>query len=223
MSNFLQTLKQFVSPGGIEGYFAIKYAEFAKNTEDMRDEYRRLASTAAGKIQDGKVLEVGPGPGYISIELARLLPNVEIIGLDISETMIEIARENAREYGLAERIEFRQGDASDMPFADSFFDFIISSGSLHHWEEPPRIFGEIRRVLKPGCQALISDLRRDAPEAELGEFTSRIDSRFMRWGFMHSVREGYTIQEVERLLNGIPFADLNIEEESIAMRIWVRK
>jgi hypothetical protein len=45
----------------------------------------------------------------------------------------------------------------------------------------------------------------------------------MRWGFMHSIREGYTPQEVEHLLDGIPFADLTIEEESIAMRIWVRK
>jgi SAM-dependent methyltransferase len=101
MSGFLQTLKQFVSPGGIEGYFAIQCAEFAKNTEDMRDEYRRLAAAAAGEIQDGKVLEIGSGPGYISIELAKLLPGAEFVGLDISETMIEIARENAREYGLA--------------------------------------------------------------------------------------------------------------------------
>jgi hypothetical protein len=45
----------------------------------------------------------------------------------------------------------------------------------------------------------------------------------MRWGFMHSMREGYTIQEVGRLLAGIPFADLTIEEKSIAMRIWGRK
>jgi precorrin-6B methylase 2 len=100
MTSFLQTLKQFVSPGGIEGYFAVKYAEWARNSETMRDGYRRLAASAASAIQSGKVLEVGPGPGYISIEVARLLPQVEVVGLDLSETMIEVARRNADEYDV---------------------------------------------------------------------------------------------------------------------------
>jgi methylase of polypeptide subunit release factors len=89
-------LKQFVSQG-IEGYFAIKYAEFAKNTEKLQEEYRKLANKTASIIQEGKLLEIGPGPGYISIEIAKLLPKMEIIGLDISDTMIEIAKRNSFE------------------------------------------------------------------------------------------------------------------------------
>jgi ubiquinone/menaquinone biosynthesis C-methylase UbiE len=223
MTGLLQTLKQLVSPGGIEGYFAVKYAEFARDTPAMRDEYRRLAAEAASVIQDGQILEIGPGPGFIAIEIAKLLPEVQVVGLDVSETMIDIATGNAREHGVSERVVFREGDASQMPFGEASFDFVISSGSLHHWEEPIRTFQEVYRVLKPGCRALISDLRSDAPEDEVQEFAAQIDSWFMRWGLRHSFREGYTVQEAEQLVDGLPFAGVRTDVDSISMAIWLEK
>jgi ubiquinone/menaquinone biosynthesis C-methylase UbiE len=223
MSGFLQTLKQLVSPGGIEGYFAIKYAEWAKNMEKMRDEYRRLAAKVASEIKVGKALEIGPGPGYVSIEMARLLLEVEVVGLDVSETMIEIATRNADEYGVSERVEFRQGDASQMPFEESSFDFVVSSGSLHHWEKPARVFNEIYRVLRPGCKALVSDLRRDAPEEAVKEWMNAIDSRFTRWGLKHSFGESYTAQQIDEILRDTPFRDFDVEVAEIDLAIWLRK
>jgi ubiquinone/menaquinone biosynthesis C-methylase UbiE len=223
MTSFLQTLKQFVSPGGIEGYFAVKYAEWARNSETMRGGYRKLAATAASAIQSGKVLEVGPGPGYISIEVARLLPQAEVVGLDLSETMIEIARRNADEYGVSERVEFRWGNASHMPFEDSRFDFVVSSGSLHHWEESRQVFGEIYRVLKPGRRALISDLRRDVPQEAVKKWTDAIGSRFMRWGIKHSFSEAYTLQEVKGLLEGSGFETFDVKAGEWDMEIWLEK
>jgi len=223
MSGFLQTLKQFVSPGGIEGYFATMYAECARNSEVMRNGYRKLAAKAASAIQSGKVLEVGPGPGYVSTEMARLLPEVEIVGLDLSDTMIEIATRNADEYGVSERVGFRQGDASEMPFEESSFDFVISCGSLHHWKEPKRVFEEINRVLKPGCSALIDDLRRDAPEERVREWVSGHKSRFMRWGAKHSFSEAYTAREIESILEGSAFGDFDVKVEELNLEIWLKK
>jgi ubiquinone/menaquinone biosynthesis C-methylase UbiE len=223
MTSFLQTLKQFVSPGGIEGYFATMYAECAKNSEVMGDGYRRLAATAASAIQSGEVLEVGPGPGYVSIEVARLLPEAEVVGLDISETMIEIATQNAAECGVSERVAFRQGNASDMPFEDFSFDFVISCGSLHHWREPTQIFKEIYRVLRPGCRALVDDLRRDVPKECIGEWVSSYESCFMRWGARHSFSEAYTAQEVEGLLDGSGFETFDVKVGEWDMEIWLKK
>jgi ubiquinone/menaquinone biosynthesis C-methylase UbiE len=223
MASFLQTLKQFVSPGGIEGYFAVKYAEWARNSETMRDGYRKLAASAASAIQSGKVLEVGPGPGYVSIEVARLLPQVEVVGLDLSETMIEIARQNADEHGVSERVEFRQGNASHMPFDDSRFDFVVSGGSLHHWEESRQVFSEIYRVLKPGRRALVSDLRRDVPQKAVKKWTDAIDSRFMRWGIKHSFSEAYTPQELKGLLEGSGFESVDVKVGEWDMEIWLKK
>jgi ubiquinone/menaquinone biosynthesis C-methylase UbiE len=223
MTSLVQTLKQLGSPGGIEGIFAVKYAEFARDTPAMRDEYRRLAARTAAVIQAGRVLEIGPGPGFIAIEIARLMPRVQVVGLDLSETMIDIATGNARENGVSERVEFREGDASRMPFEDASFDFVISGGSLHHWKEPSRIFREVHRVLKPGCRALISDLRSDAPEDEVQELADQIDSWFMRWGLRHSFREGYRVQKAEQLVDGIPFASVRTEVDGISMAIWLEK
>lgn len=189
----------------------------------MRSNYRRLAAETAAVIQAGRVLEIGPGPGFIAIEIARLLPGVQVIGLDLSETMIEIARGNAQEHGVADRVEFREGDAVKMPFGEASFDFVISSGSLHHWQEPGRIFREIHRVLKPGRCALISNLRSDAPEEEVQELATQIDSRFMRWGLRHSFGEGYTAEEAEQLVDDLPFAGIRTDVDGISIAIWLEK
>jgi ubiquinone/menaquinone biosynthesis C-methylase UbiE len=222
MSNFFQTLKQIVSQG-VEGYFAIEYAKFAKNTGKMREEYRRSAENIASIVQKGKLLEIGPGPGYVCIEIAKLLPEMEVIGLDISDTMIEIAKKNANEHGLSERIEFKKGDASKMPFEDSSFDFVISGGSLHHWKKPILIFNEIYRILKPGCRALISDLRKDAPKEKIKEWVDIIDSKIMRWGLKHSFGESYTAQQIEKITKDTQFTDFEIKVEEINLGIWLKK
>jgi ubiquinone/menaquinone biosynthesis C-methylase UbiE len=189
----------------------------------MRDEYRRLAAKTASVIQAGRVLEIGPGPGFIAIEIAKLLPEVQVVGLDLSETMIDIATGNAREHGVSERAVFREGDASAVPLEDESFDFVMSSGSLHHWEQPSRVFKEIHRVLKPGCRALISDLRSDAPADEVKELVNEINSYLMRWGLRHSFREGYTVREAKRLVGDIPFTSVRTEVDGISMAIWLEK
>lgn len=223
MSHLFQTLRQLVSPGGIEGYFATKYAEFAKNTPEARKEYETLADRTASMIKRGRLLEIGPGPGFLSIELTRILPQMEIVGLDISDTMLEIARRNAKEHNLSERIEFRKGDASKMPFEDCSFDFVISSGSLHHWKTPVQVFNEIYRVLKSNRRAMISDLRKDAPPEKVKEWVDIIDSTIMRWGFKHSIKESYTAEQIEKLINETQFTQFEVEEEEINLEILLEK
>jgi ubiquinone/menaquinone biosynthesis C-methylase UbiE len=199
------------------------YAECARNSETMRDGYRKLAATAASAIRNGKVLEVGSGPGYVSTEVACLLSEVEIVGLDISETMIEIASQNAAEYSVSEQVVFRRGNASDMPFEDSSFDFVISCGSLHHWKQPTQVFKEIYRVLKPGCRALVNDLRKDVPKECIREWASAHKSRFMRWGVRHSFSEAYTPQEIKDLLEDSGFESYDVKVGEWDMEIWLRK
>jgi len=196
----MQTLKQFRSEG-IEGYFAMKYAEFAKDLPIMRESYAILAEHVAAVIREGTFLEVGPGPAFVSIEIARRIPQAQIIGLDISETMIGIGRRNVDEAGFLKQITFRTGNATKMPFGDSEFDFVVSSGSLHHWSKPIEVFDEIYRVLKLDQLALISDLRKDAPKEKVDELSRHIKSWLMRWGLRHSIGESYTQQGIEELLS----------------------
>jgi ubiquinone/menaquinone biosynthesis C-methylase UbiE len=222
MSNLFQTLKQLISQG-VEGYFAIKYAEFARDSEEMQKEYRRLAENVVSMFQKGKLLEVGPGPSYISIEIAKRLQDVEIIGLEISDTMIEMSNINAREHGVSGKITLKKGDASKMPFGDSTFDFVITSGSLHHWKKPNQVINEIYRVLKSECTALVSDLRKDAPKEKIKEFSNKINSKLMRWGLNHSFREGYTVKQIGEIIKSTHFKDVHIKEEEISMQILLKK
>lgn len=127
---------------------------------------------------DAKVLDVGCGPGQLSIRLAQR--GLHVTGLDLDERMIERARANA-ERALWDRPDgaddapmpdFMVGSAAALPFPDESFDIVVSTMSVHHWDDPVDGLAEIARVLRPTGRALIWDLRpgvlpfhRDSPDA----------------------------------------------------------
>jgi len=216
--SLFKTIKQLTSKGGIEGYFAEKYDKFAKAV--LIDLYKEIAGLVIKHPKPGKILEIGPGPGYLSIEIAKL-GDFQITGLDISETMIEIARRNAQEAGAD--VVFKLGDASNIPFKDNTFDFIVSSGSLHHWKEPVKVFNEVYRVLKSDREALIGDLRKNAAKEEMDKIARKIESFIMRWGFRHSIKEAYTKDKVVELLSETKFKKGQVKENPIGLEIWLKK
>jgi len=112
------------------------------------------------EITSGKALDVGTGTGLLAIELAKGIAGLEIIGLDLSDVVLELARDNARESEVTSRVTFECGNAEDMPFEDGTFDLVISSNTLHLLENPIRMFNEIQRVLQPTGRFFISDFRR---------------------------------------------------------------
>ena len=142
---------------GMEGRVA---AWYAKNT--LRDiaEFQALAHRLTKNLPaDARILEVAPGPGYLSIELAKY-GQYRITGLDISKTFVEIATENAGRASL--KIDFQQGNASAMPFRKDIFDFIVCRAAFKNFSQPAEAMNEMYRVLRPGGRALIIDLRKDA-------------------------------------------------------------
>src|SRR5579871_6143263 len=104
----------------MEGPIATWYAQ---NTRSRIEEQRQLAYRIAERVPPGgSVLEVAPGPGYLSIELAKL-GKCQVTGLDISETFVKIERQNAAASGV--KVDFNHGDATSMPFDDNRFDFAV--------------------------------------------------------------------------------------------------
>ena len=133
---------------------------YTTNTGQSLDEFAKLARRIANQLPRGStVLEVAPGPGYFCIELAKL-GAYSITGLDISHTFVEIASKKAAEAGV--RVDFRQGNASSMPFANDTFDFLLCRAAFKNFGQPVRALQEMCRVLKPGGRGLIIDLRKDA-------------------------------------------------------------
>jgi SAM-dependent methyltransferase len=123
--------------------------------------FQGIASdVAAAAPPAGKLLEVGCGPGHLSIRLAGR-HGLDVTGLDLDPAMIERARANAaREATLDGRPPtFVIGDVAALPFEDSAFDVVVSTMSMHHWSDPGAGLREIHRVMRPGGRALIWDLR----------------------------------------------------------------
>jgi SAM-dependent methyltransferase len=118
------------------------------------------ADVAAVAPAGGQVLEVGCGPGHLSIRLARH-HRLEVTGLDLDPAMIARARANTDrpETGDQRRPEFLVGDVAALAFPDRSFDLVVSTLSMHHWADPAAALAEIGRVLRPGARALIWDLR----------------------------------------------------------------
>lgn len=129
----------------MEGIIATWYANNTKG--DIRG-YQTCAQSVVDRLAPGsRVLEVAPGPGYLAIEIAKR-GNYRVVGLDISHSFVRIASENARREGVA--IEFRHGNASQMPFADDSFDFVVCRAAFKNFSDPVGALDEIHRVLKPG-------------------------------------------------------------------------
>jgi SAM-dependent methyltransferase len=119
----------------------------------------RIAADVAAVAPDGaRVLEVGCGPGHLSIRLARQ-HGLEVTGLDLDPAMVQRARANADRPGDGRRPSFLVGDVAALAFPDGSFDLVVSTLSLHHWADPAAGLAEVGRVLRPGGRALVWDFR----------------------------------------------------------------
>lgn len=117
------------------------------------------ADVAAATTDGARVLEVGCGPGHLSILLARR-HGLNVTGLDLDPAMVERARANARRSGEGDERppSFLVGDVASLTFPDGSFDLVVSTLSMHHWDDPSAALTEIGRVLRPGARALVWDL-----------------------------------------------------------------
>jgi SAM-dependent methyltransferase len=120
-----------------------------------------IAADVAAVTPDGaRVLEVGCGPGHLSVQLARDR-GMEVTGLDLDPAMIARARANTDRAGNRgrRRPSFLVGDVAALAVPDRSFDLVVSTLSMHHWTDPAAGLAEIGRVLRPGARALIWDFR----------------------------------------------------------------
>ena len=121
---------------------------------------RRIVGNLAPLKRDSKIIDLGTGPGILSIELNKLLPQVKIIGVDPSGEMLEIARKNADEIGMS-NYETRLGRAKEIPVESNSVDLVVSQFSVHEWEDPPKGFSKIFRILKPDGSFILRDFNRE--------------------------------------------------------------
>ena len=124
--------------------------------------WRRIAINHVKKHYRGghvvNILDVATGTGdFALLALGQLNPEW-VVGCDIADEMLRIAKEKAAERGLTNRVGFRHADCADLPFPDDEFDVVLSAFALRNFADLDRCLQEIRRVLSPGAVAVIIDL-----------------------------------------------------------------
>lgn len=154
-------------------------------------------------IMTGEVLDLGTGTGLLAIEFAKRIPNVDIIGIDLSNLVLKVAQENIQKINIPLRISFRKGNIEQTPFKSDNFNLVISTNTLHLVKNPINMFNEIQRVLKPKGKFIISDLRR----SWLCIFDPHISA-------------SYTPKEVKALLNGSKLLNWKIKDYFFWLNIF---
>ena len=188
----------------------------------FREQAAQLTATAANGAD---VLEVAPGPGYLAIEIARL-GRFHVTGLDISRTMVEIARENAAAAGVT--VDLRHGDATAMPFADESFDLIVCQAAFKNFRQPVTALNELHRVLRPGCLAVIQDLRKEATRADIALEVSAqklgvVNGLITRVVLGQLRRRSYSTARFERLIAESNFRTCQMKSAGIGIEVRLEK
>ncbi len=209
---------------GMEGPVARWYEKVTR--KDLQ-EYRRLAQRLRALLPNGgDVLEVAPGPGFLAIEMARD-GKFRVTGLDISKTFVGIAQKNAAEAGV--NADFRQGNASQMPFPENAFDLLVCRAAFKNFSEPQKAVQEMRRVLRPGGTGVIIDLRRDVSMAEIRPYVNSLGlSAWSRLCTLFTFRfmllkRAYTKQEMEKMVGAAGFNKAEVRTNEIGMEAWFGK
>jgi SAM-dependent methyltransferase len=159
------------------------------------------------------------GPGYLGLEWLKHTSGTSLKGLDISPDMIGLARRNADEYGLSDRIEYCQSSGDHLPFDTDAFDAMFSNGSLHEWADPRRAFHEIGRVLKPGGLVFISDLRRDMSVLARWFLWINTKPKAIRQGLVSSINVAYTPGDLRELIRRTPLEKCRITIKPIGLTL----
>jgi ubiquinone/menaquinone biosynthesis C-methylase UbiE len=207
---------------GMEGFIASWYA---RQTGKDVTEFRTTAARLGPHVKPGAcVLEIAPGPGYLAIEMAKLT-GCRMVGIDISRTFVRIADDNARRAGLD--IAFDEGDAAAMPYPADAFDFIFCRAAFKNFRRPLAALDEIYRVLKPGCDAVIIDLRKDFSPQAVSDYVrgkGMLNGAVIKFTFNTVLKKrAYTPEGIAQLASQSRFGRGDVGLDAIGFELWLHK
>ena len=164
-----------------------------------------------------RVLEVGSGGGQLAVDLTTRRRDVTLTGVDLSDAQVTRATRRAHKAGLADRVQFTQGSALELPVDDGAFDAAVSVGSIKHWPDPARGLAECVRALRPGGRLVIVEVDRGCLLEDARAFVAR-------WRMPAPMRplglvlfrtfvagQGLDLDDGRRLLPGLPLTATSVE------------
>jgi ubiquinone/menaquinone biosynthesis C-methylase UbiE len=176
-------------------------ALYALSDREQLPDTARLASlgcgnpTAVAELNAGEtVLDLGSGGGIdVLLSARRVGPTGKAHGLDMTDEMLALARENARKAGV-ENAEFHKGYIEEIPLPDASIDVVISNCVINLSRDKPRVLREVARVLRPGGRFAVSDVIADedmdaATRADMQAYTGCIAGALTRREFTRALAD----------------------------------
>lgn len=207
--------------------FGARLYDSMTHAHAIEAQFKEIAQYLVSRVEVGRVLDVGTGPGRLLLEIHRLNPALELYGLDISDSMVRQAGQNLA--GI--NADLRQGSIERADFDGDFFDLVTCTGSFYLWERPEACLGEVYRILREKRSAYLfetysdynHDEFRDGLRANLRNETL-LRKLFTPVFLKRQLKMTYRIDEAIEIIGRTAFADSYRVEKSVlvGLPIWLR-
>jgi ubiquinone/menaquinone biosynthesis C-methylase UbiE len=148
--------------GRARKYFAGVASRWDSMREDFFDETVADSVLKASEVRPGNtVVDVGCGTGFLTRQAAMQMQGKgRLVGVDLSSSMLEMAKDKLNKLALPASVEFRAGDAEKIPIQDDFADAVVGNMILHHCPNPKRAISEMIRIARDGGRIVVADLEK---------------------------------------------------------------
>lgn len=193
------------------------YAE--ADFEEPNSHFAALFDEFIGRLPEGAaVLDLGCGPGDITLRIAAAHPQIEIHGLDGSGAMLAFGHAAlAQQPELRDRVSFIEGLVPDALLPRARYDAVISNSLLHHLHDPETLWRMIQARARPGAPVLVMDLMRPADEATAQALVAQYaanEPEVLRRDFYNSLLAAFELEEVRQQLELAGLARLEVRAVS---------
>jgi len=174
----------------------------------------------------GEVLDLGTGTARIPIELCRRAPGVRVLAVDLSASMLIVARNNVELAGATRNILLDRVDAKRLPYEDGRFAAVLSNSIVHHIARPEAMLAEAVRVVAPGGLLFLRDLLRPADEQTLRQLVGTYaggETDAAQQMFASSLRAALTLHEWRNLTGELGFPDDAVRQTSDRHVTWMAR
>jgi ubiquinone/menaquinone biosynthesis C-methylase UbiE len=187
----------------------------------------QIAQDLTSRISEGRLLDVGTGPGRLLLAINRINPDIDLFGQDLSASMIQLATRNLS--GI--KIDLRQENIKRTSYESNYFDLVTSTGSLYLWDDPEQGIEEIFRILKESRCAILYEPYKDF---DLDKFSIAFKSNLRQVNLLMRLigpllmrkitRTAYRVDEYNDIIRNTRFADsCKIDRMVLGnLPIWLR-
>lgn len=154
----------------------------------------------------GDILDLGTGTAQIPIELCQRVEECRVMAVDLSISMLEIARYNVEMAGLSLRVNLDHADGKELMYPEGHFDGVISNSIVHHVPQPETVMREALRLTRSGGLVFFRDLIRPADVAELDHLTATYagdENDAQQKMFRDSLHASLTVAEVQEIVKSL--------------------